>query len=259
MVKSKQLVKEYRKQFGKTYEQMDCIHSIANIIHRYGGKSDLTGSNWWARYEIKNLRPLTSKDQLYDGAAVLKTVHPGERGYALPARYKNHAIQIDYNHIGLGTDEGQILDSTRTASGRDGPGVSTAGIGPNSWDVIGDFEDVDYSDRGTGTVVVDITDPLPEISEMAMVVAESGGTVNLRKLPSQKAVVLEYVKIGAHVAIIKEEKAWSKIMSGTGKTGWMMNKFLHKVWSEDSVPGDQELSLEEKVDILWAAYQRTAS
>ena len=40
MVKSKQFVTEYRKQFGKTDAQMDCISSITNIMNRYGGIGD---------------------------------------------------------------------------------------------------------------------------------------------------------------------------------------------------------------------------
>lgn len=149
MVRSHQLVAEYRKQIGRfTYKQMDCIKSIENIIARYGGKSSLVGSNWWARYELQNLRPLTDRSQLYDGCAVLKTKWPGETGYALPSRYAAHSIKIDYYHIGLGTDQGEILDSTTTST-RTGPGVSMSGIGANSWDIIADFIDVDYSDRGT--------------------------------------------------------------------------------------------------------------
>ena len=93
MIKAKQLVQEYRLQIGRfSYDQMDCIGSIASIIQRYGGKSDLMGSNWWARHEIKNLRPLTHKSQLFDGCAVLKTLHPGEAGYNLPDRYREDAV-----------------------------------------------------------------------------------------------------------------------------------------------------------------------
>ena len=149
MVSGSQLVKEYRETIGKfTYDQRDCIYSIWEILKKYGAKADMIGSNWFARHELINLRPLTSRDQLYDGCAVLKTVLPGQRGYALPDRYNNHPVKIDYNHIGLGTDAGEILDSTRYGDKgngkweRNGPGVSTAPIGPSSWDIIADFEDV---------------------------------------------------------------------------------------------------------------------
>lgn len=244
MVKSRQLVREYRAQIGKyTYEQMDCIHSIANIIYRHGGKADLTGSNWWARHEIKNLRPLYSRDQLYDGCAVLKTIHPGEPGYNLPDRYKNDVNQIDYNHIGLGTDWGEILDSTRTSDGRDGPGISTAPISNKSWDVIGDFEDVDYSDRfedfnndTNKNPEEEGTEPL-EGGGIAKVVAESGNTVNLRASASRKSHVYAYVPIGNFVDVVQsgpdgkwnvvnnDEGEWVRV-AYNGRQGWMMSQFL---------------------------------
>ena len=193
MIKAKQLVQEYRLQIGRfSYAQMDCIGSIAGIIQRYGGKYDLQGSNWWARHEIRNLRPLTHKSQLFDGCAVLKTLHPGEAGYNLPDRYQDDTVQIDYNHIGLGTSVGEILDSTTQMSGgtyvRNGPGVSTAPINERSWDVIGEFEDVDYSDEDS---VSDIPISQEDVMKRALVVASVGSTVNLRAKPSLGSVVLE--------------------------------------------------------------------
>jgi len=231
MIKSKQLVAEYKKQIGKyTYADMDCIKSIANIMNRYGGKSDFMGSNWYARHEIRNLRPLTSKSQLFDGCAVLKTKLPGEPGHNLPDRYEKDVVQIDYHHIGLGTDDGLILDSTTVRSGdiylRDGPGVSAAPIGSQSWDVIGEFEDVDYSDHGTNVEYPNGKVEL-ELEQTAMVVASTGNNVNLRSRPSVKSVVLEYVLIGTKVRIGEADGDWVKVFSPTGKQGWMQKEFLY--------------------------------
>ena len=228
MIKAKQLVQEYRLQIGRfSYAQMDCIGSIAGIIQRHGGKFDLMGSNWWARHEIKNLRPLTHKSQLFDGCAVLKTLHPGEAGYNLPDRYLEDAVQIDYNHIGLGTDEGEILDSTTQMSGgtyvRNGPGVSTAPINERSWDVIGEFEDVDYSDEGS---VSDIPISQEDVMKRALVVASVGSTVNLRAKPSLGSVVLEYVKVGSLVDVFEKSGEWQSVCTSSGKTGWMKSEFL---------------------------------
>ena len=231
MIDSHNLVDEYRKLIGKyAYADMDCIKSIANIMNRYGGKSDLMGSNWYARNEIRNLRPLTSKSQLFDGCAVLKTKLPGEPGHNLPERYAKDTVQIDYNHIGLGTDEGLILDSTTVRSGdiylRNGPGVSTAPIGSQSWDVIGEFEDVDYSDRDTNVGYPDRKAEI-EMEQTAMVVASTGNNVNLRSRPSVKSVVLEYVLIGTKVRIGEADGDWIKVFSPTGKQGWMQKEFLY--------------------------------
>lgn len=241
MVKSKQLVAEYRLQIGRySYEQMDCIGSIANIIYRHGGAAAVTGSNWWARHEIVNLRPLTNKSQLYDGCAVLKTVLPGQPGYKLPERYRGDVDQIDYNHIGLGTDAGDILDSTRTASGRDGPGISTAPISSSSWDVIGDFMDVDYSDRHMPAAESEINGKTQEVNmpmQKAVVIAEHGSTVNLRSRRSTiKSVILQYVPVGSTVSVGELQDGWYKVSTASGKTGWMKQEFLRIESAEGNMP-----------------------
>lgn len=181
MVKSHQLVTEYRATIGRyTYKQRDCITSIWKILEKHGAKTAKIGSNWFARHELVNMRPLTSRSQLYDGCAVLKTKLPGQSGYALPPAYKSDDDQIDYNHIGLGTDGGQILDSTRYTDSvgnyvRNGPGISTANIGPDGWDVIADFQDADYSDRF-------LTPPVPtEIVDKAALIAEAKGIADRLK------------------------------------------------------------------------------
>ena len=119
----KQLVTSTAKPSGDTPTLNGTASArYGKSLERYGAKTSYVGSNWFARHELKNMRPLTDKSQLYDGCAVLKTVLPNQSGYALPDRYESDADPIDYNHIGIGTDDGQILDSTRTASGRDGSG-----------------------------------------------------------------------------------------------------------------------------------------
>ena len=220
MITGKQLVEEYKKTIGKyTYAQRDCIGSIWKILERYGAKTSYVGSNWFARHELKNMRPLTDKSQLYDGCAVLKTVLPNQSGYALPDRYLSDADPIDYNHIGIGTDDGQILDSTRTASGRDGPGVSTAKIGPNSWDIIAEFEDVEYSDvpseppqEGVDTVTGYIN--LPPTSNVFHRISPSNGSQWYGRINGGEAV-----------EIVSDSGEWTRVRYG-GHDGYVMSKFI---------------------------------
>ena len=262
MIKAKTLVDEYRKKIGKlTYEQEDCITSITEILLRYGGRHDANGSNFYARNEIKNLRPLTDKSQLYDGCAVLKTVLPGEPGYNLPSRYSNHVDQIDYNHIGLGTSKGEILDSTRTADGRDGPGVSTAPINSRSWDRIGDFEDVDYGDKNAQPSEGDTSNQGATLGSYR-VVAPSGDTVNLRAQMNTTSIVYEYVRIGTVVEVLQRYASWSKVRTSAGNIGYIMNKFLELDGnSPANTPGEENqnesrpaITTEQKVEILWEEY-----
>ena len=219
MITGKQLVSEYRKTIGRyTYAQRDCIGSIWKILERYGAKTSYVGSNWFARHELKNMRPLTDKSQLYDGCAVLKTVLPNQSGYALPDRYMSDADPIDYNHIGIGTDAGEILDSTRTASGRDGPGVSTAKIGPNSWDIIAEFEDVDYSGE---------TKPPQEGADLLIGYINLPATSNVfhRISPSNGSQWYGRINGGEAVEIVSDSGEWTRIRYG-GHDGYVMSKFI---------------------------------
>jgi hypothetical protein len=219
LIAGKQLVEEYKKTIGKyTYAQRDCIGSIWKILERYGAKTSYVGSNWFARHELKNMRPLTDKSQLYDGCAVLKTVMPNQSGHALPDRYKSDADLIDYNHIGIGTDDGQILDSTRTASGRDGPGVSTAKIGPNSWDIIADFEDVEY---GTAP-----SEPAQEGAAMTGYInLPKDSNVKFRISPSNGSQWYGRINGGEAVEIVSDSGEWTRVKYG-GKDGYVMSKFI---------------------------------
>ena len=262
MIKSKKLVEEYKKTIGKyTYEQRDCITSITEILLANGGRHDSNGSNFYARNEIKNLRPLTDKSQLYDGCAVLKTILPVESGYNLPPRYKNHVDLIDYNHIGVGTSKGEIYDSTRTADGRDGPALSTAPINSRSWDRIGDFEDVDYSDQGAQSSVEDTVETPTSIGSY-IVTAPSGDTVNLRAQMNTTSIVYEYVKIGSAVEVLQRYASWSKVRTSAGTIGYIMNKFLAPIGDSpaETTPEENQnesqpaLTTEQKVEILWNQY-----
>jgi hypothetical protein len=255
MITGKQLADEYRKTIGKyTYAQRDCIGSIWKILERYGAKTQLVGSNWFARHELKNMRPLTDKSQLYDGCAVLKSVLPTQSGYALPDRYKSDADPIDYNHIGIGTDDGEILDSTRTASGRDGPGVSTAKIGPNSWDIIAEFEDVDYSgatkppEEGADTVIGYIN--LPATSN-----------VFHRISPSTESGWRARINGGEQVEIVFNSGEWTRVKYN-GKDGYVQSRFITTdpnaqpdpmppdVPFQDSLTGEQRAMLEQARDLI---------
>lgn len=223
MITGHKLVEEYRKTIGKyTYDQRDCIGSIWKILERYGAKASIIGSNWFARHELKNMRPLTSRSQLFDGCAVLKSVNPGEGNYKLPSRYKNDDDPIDYNHIGIGTDKGEILDSTRYGQKpdgswtRNGPGLSTAGINPNSWDIIGEFEDVIYVLK---------EEEMSQAIDFAVVQAAKGSSVRYRRNPDPKSIVVSNVPVNTRVPVLEKMDGWWKI-SYAGKIGWMMQQFL---------------------------------
>lgn len=243
MITGKKLVDEYKKTIGKyTYKQRDCIGSIWKILEAYGAKADSIGSNWFARHELKNMRPLISRDQLYDGCAVLKTKLKGESGYALPDRYLSDDDLIDYNHIGVGTSDGLILDSTRykDSSGgyvRNGPGISTAGIGPNSWDIIADFEDVAYSTPGEAT---------PIMGNIGYINLPADKTVKHRIKPSDQSPWHGYIKGGEAVEIISVSGEWTRAKYG-GHDGYIMSTFVTAAAPVPSDPTNPDVDRQELI------------
>ena len=227
MITGKELVEEYKKTIGQyTYEQRDCIWSIWTIIKAHGGKAKQVGVNWFARHELQNLRPLLDRSQLYDGCAVLKMKQPNDVGYGLPAQYKGDADPTDYCHIGLGTSDGQILDSTRYKNSkgeyvRNGPGISDVTIGKNGWSLIADFNPlyVQTEQQGSGE------NEMQNVTRYGTVEATSGGTVNLRAQPTLRAAVLAKIPVGARVAIIADTGLWYKVNWGD-MHGYMMAKYV---------------------------------
>ena len=80
----------------------DCIGLIIGAIRRAGGSWPGThGSNYAARYETRNLEKITNQNALRVGELVYKHRSPGEAGYDLPVRYRNHPDRNDYYHVGV--------------------------------------------------------------------------------------------------------------------------------------------------------------
>lgn len=87
----------------------DCIGMVKGAIKRGGGSATgLSGTNYAARFTIKNLQKIVSSSQLKVGQVVLKASDPSASGYALPDKYraggKNYTGDLlDYYHIGTVT------------------------------------------------------------------------------------------------------------------------------------------------------------
>ena len=84
---------------------------------------------------------------------------------------------------------------------------------------------------------------LPVIYQ-AVVTASSGTTVRMRASASSSATVLKAIKLGEKVDVVEEvDDTWSKIIYG-GTTGFMMKKFLAKVYAPVSAPSTWYVKIE---------------
>ena len=188
----------------------DCIGLIIGAIRRAGGSwTGIHGSNYAARYEMRELLPVTEAGELNLGDVVYKARTPGQAGYALPERYKNDPDQRDYYHVGVVTAV-EPLEITHCT----GPGiVRDTKLG--KWTYRGRLKKVDYNG----------TEGMETMARMATVVADSGDDVKMRSKPSQTDGLYWEVPVGAVVQVAEVSGDWAKVRYGD-RTGYMMADFL---------------------------------
>ena len=216
------LITEAQALAGKnTYAQVDCIRVVTIPLKNHGKSYPYTGSNYFARYAVRNLARLTSEAQLSPGRVVFRSREPTEPGYALPDRYKQGGSldagdYRDYHHIGLWIGNGQYVDSNKSAT-QDGPAVGT---GWKSWEWVADVEAVEYgADYGTegGT-------PTMQTGYIVMGI----GTVNMRQGPGASyklAPKNPRIPEGAEVTVISEDSGWAKVQYN-GETGFVSSQYI---------------------------------
>ena len=188
----------------------DCIGLVIGAIRRAGGSWTGThGSNYAARYEMRELLPVTDAVELCLGDVVYKARTPGQAGYALPERYKNDPDQRDYYHVGVVTATSPLEITHCT-----GPGiVRDTKLG--KWVYRGRLKKVDYD----GTEVVET------MVQTAKVTAASGSAVKMRSKPSASDRLYWEVPVGAEVQVAEVTGSWAKVRYGD-RTGYMMTDFL---------------------------------
>lgn len=230
----------------------DCIGLVIGAIRQAGGAWMGThGSNYAARYEMRELLPVTDAGELCLGDVVYKARTPGQAGYALPERYKNDPDQRDYYHVGVVTATSPLEITHCT-----GPGiVRDTKLG--KWVYRGRLKKVDYD----GTEVVET------MVQTAKVTAASGSAVKMRSKPSASDRLYWEVPVGAEVQVAEVTGSWAKVRYGD-RTGYMMAAFLdmdgqeapEEGGSAESVAGGglvtvQRAALQEVYDALGSILQ----
>lgn len=199
----------------------DCIGLIIGAIRRAGGSwTGIHGSNYAARYEMRELLPVTEAGELNLGNVVYKARTPGQAGYALPERYKNDPDKNDYYHVGVVTSTSPLEITHCT-----GPGiVRDTKLG--KWTYRGRLEKVD--DDGAEAVETMV--------RTATVVADSGDDVKMRSTPSQTDGLYWKVPVGDKVQVAYVEGEWAKVRH-QGHTGYMMVEYLEMDAQEPPASG----------------------
>ena len=200
----------------------DCIGLVIGAIRRAGGSWTGThGSNYAARYEMRELLPVTDAGELCLGDVVYKARTPGQTGYALPERYKKGPDQRDYYHVGVVTATSPLEITHCTSPGI----VRDTKLG--KWTYRGRLEKVDYdgTSQEVGTMV-----------QAATVVADSGDDVKMRSTPSKTDGLYYKVPVGATVQVASVDGEWAKVRY-QDRTGYMMVEYLEMDVQEPPTSG----------------------
>ena len=200
----------------------DCIGLIIGAIRRMGLKwSGIHGSNWAARKELVKLKKINSVSDLKLGDMVLKARAKGSSGWDLPKRYQPGGKYYngdlnDYYHVGAVTQLNP-LNITHMSS------KVTVDTKLGKWSHHGTIKILEAAGGGW-------TEPdpgvVPSTGSKAVVVADSGRYVKMRKEPSTRCRLYDEIPVGATVTLEKPGEEWAQISYGTRKNWYMMAKFL---------------------------------
>ena len=218
----------------------DCIGLVIGAIRRVGGSWTGThGSNYAARYEMRELLPVTDAGELCLGDVVYKARTPGQAGYDLPERYGADPDNRDYYHIGVVTAV-EPLEITHCT----GPGiVRDTKLG--KWTYRGRLKKVDY----------DGTEGMDTMVQTATVVADSGDNVKMRSTPSKTDGLYYKVPVGATVQVASVDGEWAKVRY-QDRTGYIMVEYLEMDVQESPTSGSSSGSTGgELITIQRAALQ----
>ena len=207
-------VKEYEKGHDGSDGKCDCIGLIIGALGLAGFRwPGVHGSNWAARNSMSTLHHISTSVEFFMGEIVYKAKEPGEAGYDLPDKYKGSGDLLDYYHVGVVTSESP-LEITHCTS-RNGVGGVYVDNALGAWRYGGKLKYVDYNEQ----------EEKPMKETWATVCAESGSTVNMRKEPDKKSVIIARVPVGEEVLVLETHVYWDKVYYG-GKTGYMMTDYL---------------------------------
>jgi hypothetical protein len=190
-----------------------------------------TGTNWTFRNQVDNKRKITGVSVLKFGDVVFKSRAPGDEGYNLPSKYRKGGTAYngdlnDYCHVGVvkSVSPLRIIHMTSPTAKTD----TTIG----KWKWAADLKKQYIDDTVTPTPAPTpkpAPDPQPEpapYTDEAVVIANSGRWVKMRKEPSTKCSMYDEVPVGARVKIVAHGYEWTRITYGSRKGWYMMTKFL---------------------------------
>lgn len=241
------------KSLNPAYEQpgdgsngvCDCIGLIIGAIRRMGLKwTGIHGSNYAARYQTVDLAYIERQSQLELGDIIYKATNSQgivrlacnagtkKQPYKLPDRYKQgkpyyNGDMLDYYHVGVVTEVNPLRITHMTS-----PHMKVDTNLNGGWNYHGKAKPlVTEAEKESGGKIPTPTPtptptPVPSTGTEAVVVADNGMPVKMRKYPSTSCATWEKLPVGSRVTIVEPGEEWAKINGGKRKGWYMMAKFL---------------------------------
>ncbi len=248
-----------------TYKQMDCQAFVEQAVKDAGGRMDYAGSNDMARNAVcwtGTIENAKIAGKLVPGAGLL--IHEDDES-GLPAKYRGDGLG-DFSHVGLylgdeyavsDKPKGSIInkkcDCVHSSSSMGRVAGTTL---KNGWTHVVWFKEIDYGVEAKPGVELgygleenpakpyddegfeneDAPAENSYESEPAVVFAENGKPVKLRKRPSTSCSTYWNRNVGTAVEVLEHGDNWCKVRSRS-RVGYMMTKFL---MFNDEVLSDKE-------------------
>ena len=212
------------KKGASSLTECDCIGMDKYAFRECDVKFSTSGTNYTARNQVDNLRPVSSASELNVGDIVFKAKSPDENGYNLPAKYypggsEYNGDLLDYYHIGTvkSVSPLQIIHITSPTAKTD------TKLG--KWGYAAEWKK-EYISNSPVPEPEPGPEPQPDPEpKTAIVYAPTGNTVNMRSSPKTTSPLVERVPIGETVVILQFGDEWCRVQWKWFK-GYMQTRFL---------------------------------
>ena len=222
VLKIKSLNPKYRQPGDGSDGTCDCIGLAIGALRRSGIKwKGIHGSNYAARNQTIDLRPVKSVNDLEEADFVYKAYEPGHSKYKLPSRYMPGGAYYngdlkDYYHVGVVTKVNPLNITHMTSP------TAKVDTKLGNWSYHGKNKPLMEAMKKEFQIELPvITEPVATPNAKAVVTAQKGKYVKMRAKPSKLCTLYDEVPVGATVTIIEPGEEWAKISYGR-RYGWYM-------------------------------------
>jgi len=224
-----------------SFDKMDCIGMPRRAMKMAGlNPTGMSGTNYAARYTLKDFKKISSVSQLKVGYAVLKgrPYDPNDK-YPLPSKYLKggsayNGDTTNYVHIGTVTQVNPLIITHMTSP------TAKQDTKLGKWNYFGKYPQVNYDSTNQEKVVITV--------ENAIVI---GGSLNMRKDSDTNAERITQIPSGARVAVIEKGTVWCKAVYNA-YTGYVMTKYLS---FEDEEKPSEKITLSLSRECATALYE----